>query len=92
MESSIKAGALDVDVGLNSVKLTFDERIGKSNLRVMDIRGKSLNWDRIITGKEVLLVNINGFPLKRASIYSVFGTVEDTEGNVRAILITFLNR
>ena len=91
LESSINAGAIDVDIDLDNVALEFDEKIGKSNLKIVDRDNTSLRWTRIIQGKEVILAKLapRGKDLEMENTYSIIGTVEDEHQNARVILITF---
>ena len=91
LKSSIEAGAIDVDVDLDNVALEFDERIGKSDLKVVDRDNTSLRWSRLIEGREVILAKLapRGKDLEMEQTYSIIGTVEDEHQNARVILITF---
>ena len=90
IKSSIKSGAIDVDVNINAVTLTFDEEIAKSDIKLTDRFNQSLRWKRIIHGKEVVLTPLEGaIKLILERQYSIVGIVEDAAENQRVILITF---
>ena len=92
LESTIKAGDFDVDAGLESITLTFDEDVAKSDIRLLDEKNKNQNWNRFIKGKEVILVRLDAPPLELGHRYSVFGRAIDKFGNERAILIPFVSQ
>ncbi len=91
LKSSIKAGAIDVDVDLDNVGFGFDEKIGKSDLKIVNRDNVSLRWSQFIQGKEVILAKLapRGKDLEMEQTYSIIGTVEDEHQNARVILITF---
>lgn len=92
LESTIEAGDFDVDADLESITLTFDETVAKSDLRLLDEKNRNQNWNRFIKGKEVILVRLDAPPLKLGHRYSVFGRAIDKFGNARAILIPFVSQ
>ena len=92
LESTIKAGDFDVDAGLESITLTFDETVAKSDIRLLDEKNKNQDWNRFIKGKEVILVRLDAPPLELGHRYSVFGRAIDKFGNERAILIPFVSQ
>ena len=92
VESSIEAGDFDVDADLESITLTFDEEIAKSDIRLLNEKNQNQGWNRFIKGKEVILVRLDVPPLELGHRYSVFGRAIDKFGNERAILIPFLSR
>ncbi len=90
LNSSIESGAIDVDVDINAVTLTFDETVAKSDIKITDRHNQSLRWKRIVHDKDVILTPLEGArALKLDEQYSVIGIVEDAAGNERVILITF---
>ena len=90
VESTIRAGATDVDVDINAVTLTFDETITKSDIKIVDRINNSLRWKRILHGKDVVLTPLEGaLKLRVDKQYSIVGTVEDAVGNERVIFISF---
>jgi len=90
VESSIENYEKNVDTRLNSITLTFDEDVKKSNIQIHNIYGKSLRWKRIISGKKVVLTPLgNVIDLRTDEEYEISGSVEDAEENKRTILITF---
>lgn len=90
LKSSIPFGAVDVDVDLEDITLNFDEKISKSDLKIVNKDNVNLKWTLFIKGKEVLLTKLDGKDLEVESPYSITGTVEDEHQNARAILITFI--
>ena len=92
VESSIKAGDFDVDADLESITLTFDEEIAKSDIGLFNERNWNQKWNRFIKGKEVILVRLDAPPLELGHRYSVFGRAIDKFGNERAILIPFVSQ
>ena len=92
VDSSIATGAFDVDVDLGNIRLTFDEKIAKSDIKLLDAFNKNQGWKRFIEGKEVILVDVDAENLELAKQYSIFGIVKDVFDNERAILITFTTR
>lgn len=91
LKSSIVVGEIDVNVDLDIVTLEFDEKIAKSDLKIVDRDNASLKWTRIIEQKEVILAKLapRGKDLKMENTYSIIGTVEDKHQNARVVLITF---
>ena len=91
LKSTMNAGAIEVDIDLDNVALEFDEKIGESDLKIVDRDNTSLEWTRIIQGKEVILAKLapRGKDLEMENTYSIIGTVEDEHQNARVILITF---
>ncbi len=96
VESSISDGERNVHIRLNSITLTFDEDVAKSNIQIHknhDNFRQSLRWKRIVNGKKVVLTPLgNVINLKTDGQYEISGDVEDTEGNKRTILITFTTK
>lgn len=92
LESTIQAGDFDVDAGLESITLTFDETVAKSDIRLLDEKNRNQEWKRFIEGKEVILVRLDADPLELGHRYSVFGRAIDKSGNERAILIPFVSQ
>ena len=95
LKGSIEPGAIDVDVELDNVTFEFDEKIEKSNLKIVGQNNLSLRWTLFIKGKEVILAKLapRGKDLEMAKTYSIVGTVEDTHQNIsKLILITFVTR
>jgi len=92
VKSSIEAGDFDVDAGLESITLAFDEDVAKSDIQLLNEKNQNQNWERFIKGKEVILVRLNAPPLELAHRYSIFGRVIDAVGNERAILIPFVSQ
>ena len=92
LESTIQAGDFDVDAGLESITLTFDETVAKSDIRLLDEKNRNQGWKRFIEGKEVILVRLDADPLELGHRYSVFGRAVDEFGNERAILIPFVSQ
>ena len=90
LKSSIPFGAVDVDVDLEDITLNFDEKISKSDLKIVNKDNVNLKWTLFIKGKEVLLTKLDGKDLEVESPYSITGTIEDEHQNARAILITFI--
>ena len=90
LDSSIADGAVDVDVNLNSITLTFDENVAKSDVKIIDEKNQSLRWKRILNGKNIILTPLQGaINLRLDRRYSIFGIVKDAVGNERAILVRF---
>ena len=90
IDSSIADGAVDIDVNLNSITLTFDENIAKSDVKIINEKNVSLRWKRIINGKNIILTPLQGaINLRLDQRYSIFGIVKDAVGNERAILVKF---
>ena len=90
VESSISNREKNVDIHLDSITLTFDEDVAKSNIQIHNTFGLSLRWKRIISGKKVVLTPLgNVIDLKADGQYEVSGNVKDAAGNARTILITF---
>ncbi len=87
--SSVVTGQGDVDVDLDVIRLSFNEEVSKSNLKVARGANISLRWTLSINGKEVLLRKLDGIGLKAGIRYSIIGTVEDEHQNARVILISF---
>ena len=90
VESTIKSGATGIDVNINAVTLTFDEKVAKSDIKIIDAHNQNLRWKRIIDDKNVVLtalVDARKLVLDRQ--YSIVGSVEDIEGNQRVVFITF---
>ena len=80
VKSSIEEGAFDVDVDMENVTLTFDEKIAMINtIKLLDEFNKNQGWTRFIQDKQVVLVNIDAKNLEIAKRYSVFGTVKDAD-------------
>ena len=92
LESTIKAGDFDIDAGLESITLTFDETVAKSDIQLLDEKNKNQGWNRFIKGKEVILVRLDAPPLELGHRYSVFGRAIDKFDNERAILIPFVSQ
>ncbi len=90
LKSSIPFGAVDVDVDLEDITLNFDEKISKSDLKIVNKDNVNLKWTLFIKGKEVLLTKLDGQGLEVESPYSITGTVEDEHQNARVVLITFI--
>ena len=90
LKSSIIAGQIDVDVDLEDVTFNFDEKISKSNLKIINKDNVNLKWTLFIKGKEVLLTKLDGTDLEVESPYLITGAVEDEHQNSRVILITFV--
>ena len=88
-KSSIRPNAMDVDANLERIVLIFDEAILVSDMRIYDKEYKSMNWSRAIQNNRVFLINFQGRPLKKERQYFIFGSVEDVDGNQRAILFRF---
>ncbi len=89
VEGDIQAGDINVDVDLDHVGLEFDEKIGKSDLKIVNRKNKSLKWTQIIEGKKVILVKLDGADLEMENGYSITGAVEDEHQNARVIHIPF---
>lgn len=90
LDSSIADGAVDIDVNLNSITLTFDENVAKSDIKIINEKNQSLRWKRIINGKNIILTPLQGaIDLRLDRDYSIFGVVKDAAGNERAILVRF---
>ena len=90
IDSSITDGAIDVDVNLNSITLTFDENVDNSDIKIINKNNQSLRWKRIINGKNIILTPLqDAIDLRLDRDYSIFGIVKDAVGNERAILIKF---
>ena len=89
-KSTIRPDAMDVDANLERIVLIFDEAILVSDIRIYDKEYKSMNWRRVIQNNRVFLINFQGRPLKKEHQYFIFGSVEDVDGNQRAILFRFL--
>ena len=92
LKSTIKAGDFDVDVNVKNITLTFDEKIAKSDIKLLDEKNNNQGWTRFIEGKEVILVNLNVKDLDLGHRYSVFGRAIDAFDNERPVLITFTTR
>lgn len=96
IESDISDGERNINIHLNSITLTFDEDVAKSNIQIyktFDKFRRSLRWKRIINGKKVVLTPLgNVIDLKTDGQYEISGNVEDAEGNKRTILITFTTK
>ena len=92
VKSSIEAGDFDVDAGLESITLIFDEDVAKSDIRLLNDKNWNQEWKRFIEGKEVILVRLDAPPLELGHRYSVFGRAIDKSGNERAILIPFVSQ
>ena len=88
-KSSIRPNAMDVDANLERIVLIFDEAILVSDMRIYDKDYKSMNWSRAIQNNRVFLINNQGRSLKKEHQYFIFGSVEDVDGNQRAILFRF---
>ena len=88
-KSSIRPNAMDVDANLERIVLIFDEAILVSDMRIYDKEYKSMDWRRVIQNNQVFLINFQGRPLKKERQYFIFGSVEDVDGNQRAILFRF---
>ena len=90
IDSSIANGAVDVDVNLNSITLTFDENVATSDVKIINENNQSLRWKRILNGKNIVLTPLQGATnLRLDRRYSIFGIVKDAVGNERAILVKF---
>lgn len=90
VESTIKSGATGIDVNINAVTLTFDEKIAKSDIKIIDAHNQNLRWKRIIDDKNVVLTALaDARKLVLDRQYSIVGSVEDAEGNQRVVFITF---
>ncbi len=90
LKSSMVAGQIDVDVDLEDITFNFDEKISKTNLKIVNKDNVNLKWTLFIKEKEVLLTKLDGTDLEAESPYSITGTVEDEHQNSRVILITFV--
>ncbi len=90
IDSSIVDGAIDVDINLNSITLTFDENVAKSDIKIIDKNNQSLRWKRIINGNNVILTPLqDAINLRLDRDYSIFGIVKDAASNERAVLVRF---
>ena len=90
VESSIVNRQVDVDAKLNTITLTFNENIAKSDIKIVNDRNNSLRWKRIINGKNVILTPTgDAIDLQIDRQYTIFGIVFDQANNERAILIRF---
>lgn len=90
VESTVSDGERNVNIHLNSITLSFDEDIAKSNVQIHNASKTSLRWRRIINGTDIVLTPLgNVIDLEKDREYSISGIVEDAAGNARAILITF---
>lgn len=90
IKSSIESGAIDVNVDINAVTLSFDETIARSDIKITDRHNRNLRWKRIIHDKDIILTPLEGAQkLSLDKQYSIVGIVEDAAGNERVILITF---
>ena len=92
LKSTIQAGDFDVDADLESITLTFDETVAKSDIRLLNEKNQNQDWNRFIKGKEVILVRLDAPLLELGHRYSVFGRAIDKFGNERAILIPFVSQ
>ncbi|RKU21005.1 hypothetical protein C6499_22565 [Candidatus Poribacteria bacterium] len=92
----ISDGARDVDIHLDTITLTFDEDVAKSNVQIHKNHStfrQSLRWKRIVSGKKVVLTPLgNVINLKTDGQYEISGDVEDAARNMRTILITFTTK
>lgn len=90
VESDVVNGQVDVDVNLNTITLSFDENIAKSDVKIIDHHNNSLRWKRIINGTDIILTPVgDARDLQIDRQYTIFGIVFDEAGNERAILIRF---